>query len=232
MFYKRSEDLEIIDLKNYSKEEYELCLKTLDRVGRWLGGDAGTFAALDRMKTEPKSILDVGCGGGIFTSRLALQYPQAKIVGIDVNRDAIAFAKKNVNLPTNISYESRNQGQLIESPKSYDVVMSTLVCHHLSDEQIIDFLQRATNVAKKKVIINDLHRNPLAYYLFKLVSPICFRNRLVEHDGPLSVLRSFKRKDWEYYLEKAGVRPTDYRIRWRWAFRWLIEIECEGCSND
>jgi 2-polyprenyl-3-methyl-5-hydroxy-6-metoxy-1,4-benzoquinol methylase len=227
MFSKRSDELELIDRGEYSQTEYQHCLQTLDRIGRWLGGDSGTFAALDKMNKEPLSVLDVGCGGGIFTSRLARRYPEARVLGIDVNQDAIAFAQKRLNAPENLSFELRYQGKLEEPPKSYDVVMTTLVCHHLADSEIIDFIQRAKLIAKKKVIINDLHRTPLAYYLFKFIGPILFRNPLVQNDGPISVLRSFKRKDWEHYLEMAGVDRSSYRIVWRWAFRWVIEIDCE-----
>lgn len=228
MFCKRSDELELIDLGTYSQTEYEHCLKTLDRVGRWLGGDAGTFAALDRMQTEPQSILDVGCGGGIFTTKLARKYPKAKIVGIDLNPDAIAFAKKQINLPSNVTFECKDNGLL----EGYDVVLSTLVCHHLSDEAIVEFIKQAAHAAKKRVIFNDLHRNILAYYLFKIVSPIFFRNRLVQHDGPLSVLRSFKRKEWKNYLERAGIKPSASKIRWHWAFRWVVEIDCERGEHD
>lgn len=230
MWQTRSQELELIDLgpDNYSTLEYNDCLVTLDRVGKWLGGDAGTFAALKKIYPPPQSILDVGCGGGTFTYRLALKFPGVKVVGIDLNHQAIEFAKKQSKYPPeNLFFETREHGQLDEPKKSFDVVLSTLVCHHLSDDAIIDFIQRAVNIAKKRVIINDLHRHPLAYYLFKGIGPIFFKNRLVQNDGPLSVLRSFKRKDWVKYLESAGLQPSEYNIRWQWAFRWIIEINCE-----
>ena len=228
MWKTRSYEAELIDMgpNFYSLTEYNHCLKILDRIGRWLGGDVGTYAALDRMEPEPDSILDVGCGGGSFTNRLARKYPHAKVLGIDLNQQAIEYARSQ-NCPSNLSFESKEQGKLEESPKSYDVVLSTLVCHHLSDEELIDFIKRAVLVARRRVIFNDLDRNPMAYYLFKFIGPICFRNRLVQHDGPLSILRSFKRQDWDYYLQQAGISPTNYRIRWQLAFRWIIEINCE-----
>ncbi len=46
MWQSRSSELEIIDLGDYSKEEYEDCLFKLYCIGRWLGGDRATFAAL------------------------------------------------------------------------------------------------------------------------------------------------------------------------------------------
>jgi 2-polyprenyl-3-methyl-5-hydroxy-6-metoxy-1,4-benzoquinol methylase len=226
----RSYEPELIDLGLYSKAEYEDCLFKLDRVGRWLGGDHATFKALKNMD-HPLSILDVGCGGGLFTIRLAQQYPHAKVVGIDLNPHAIEFAQQQLSLmpnpPKNICFEHRTQPKLEEPNKSYDVLISTLVCHHLDDHNLIDFIHRACRTAKKGVILNDLHRHPIASLLFKIVSPLFFRNRLVLHDGPLSIDRAFARSDWIYYLDRAQLTPSQYSIHWRWAFRWLVEINCK-----
>lgn len=229
----RSSEPEIIDLgpSYYTQEEYDDCLIKLDGIGRWLGGDRATFAALKELDRPPDSILDVGCGGGLFTMRLARRYPHAKIVGIDLNPSAIDFAKRRMqmlkNPPANLIFETRMEGQLAEPAKSYDVVLSTLVCHHLSDDHLIDFFARTHHIAKKKVIINDLHRHPLAYVLFKMIGPIFFPNRLVQNDGLLSIRKAFTREELYDLFERAGLRPSQCSINWCWAFRWLAAINCE-----
>lgn len=228
----RSCEQEIIDLgpDHYSEEEYEDCLIKLGRIGRWLGGDAATLASLKKIKPHPESILEVGCGGGLFAIRLAKRYPHAKIVGIDLNPMAIQFAKRQqaVTQPhcSHLSFECRRGKKLLEPPKSYDVVMATLVCHHLTDDSLIDFISSASRIAKRKVIINDLHRHPLALFSFRMVSPIFFRNRLVQNDGALSVKRGFKCHELAQLLAKAGIEPSRYSIKWHWAFRWVITIDC------
>lgn len=233
MWKPRSNELEIIDLgpDHYNLEEYHHCLANLDKIGRWLGGDNATLAVLNKLEPKPLSILDVGCGGGHFTARMASRFPEAKVVGIDLNPQAILFARKQMssmlNPPNNLIFEVRGQEKLDEPSKSYDVIVATLICHHLTHDHLIDFISRACKIARRKVIINDLHRHPLAYYLFKMISPIFFSNRLICHDGPLSVLRSFQYDEWVDCLAKSGLTPTQYRISWRWAFRWIIEINCE-----
>lgn len=42
---------------------------------------------------NPSSILDVGCGLGIATGAMAKYFPNAKIMGVDISEDAIAYAK-------------------------------------------------------------------------------------------------------------------------------------------
>ena len=42
---------------------------------------------------EPMRILDIGCGGGIFTKLILEKYPKAKGWGIDISEVAIDYAK-------------------------------------------------------------------------------------------------------------------------------------------
>lgn len=222
---QRSTQLEWLDTGEYdSLEEYQDCLKKLDRVGRWLGGDSATLTALTTFP-QSKAILDVGCGGGCFALKLAKKYPQVRVMGIDTNPDAIAFANKfSKNLPSNLFFETRSQPQLTEPANHYDIIMTTLVCHHMKDEELVQFLRQAFDLAKQGVIINDLHRHHIPYYAFKILAPIFFRNRIVQHDGPLSIQRAFTRADWVGYLSAAGISKSQYDIHWRWAFRWVVVI--------
>lgn len=229
MWDSRSTEPELLDLgpTQYSEEEYEKCLIQLDRIGRWLGGDRATLAALRQLKQNPKSILDVGCGGGLFTARLALLYPEAQVTGIDMNPQAIAFAQKRASLmpnqPKNLFFKCQKEEEL-EANEKYDLVMTTLVCHHMSDRELVDFIVKAKKTAKK-IIINDLHRHPLPFYLFKILSPLLFNNRLIQHDGALSIRRGFKYRDWIHYLQQAQLKPNQYKIQRKFAFRWLVEID-------
>ncbi len=231
MLNHRSYDPEIIDLgpAHYTVAEYDECLQKLSRVGRWLGGNAANFRALNRVSPSLESILDVGCGGGDFTILMAQHYPEAKVVGIEINPLAIDYAKRllaaQTHPPANVIFQWRKQAELPDPPKSYDVVMATLVCHHMQDATLIDFLKKACAIAKRKVILNDLHRHPFALWSFQALATLFFRNRLVQHDGPLSVRRAFTREDWKHYLSAADISPDRYTICWQWAFRWIVEIE-------
>ena len=227
---KRTTKPELIDLgpKYYSDQEYQDCLRRLGQIGRWLGGNRATLLALKSLTTPPQSILDVGCGGGLFAYHLARQFPSAVVKGIDINPHAISYAKQHdVNRkhpPQNLSFEIRSLED--ELPKSYDIVIASLLCHHFSDSQMIEFIAQACNIAKKRVIINDLHRHCLAHALFRLASPIFFRNRLIQHDGLVSISKGFRHRELQEILNMAGIKSQNYSIEWRWAFRWLIAIDC------
>jgi hypothetical protein len=44
----------------------------------------------------------------------------------------------------------------------------------------------------------------------------------VRHDGPISIARSFRRKDWETILASAGLEPGTAQIRWYPSFRLCV----------
>lgn len=225
---KRSDQKELIDLgfEHYTLEEYKACLEQLGKVGHLLGGNAATLSKFSQLKERPNSILDVGCGGGFFARLLAKKYPEAKVLGIDFSKEAIAYALESVQFEKNnhLSFEVPETLELNFPPQTFDVVTATLVCHHMQDEELIEFLKRAKKVARNKIIINDLHRNFFAYCSFALIAPLLFRNRLITHDGLISIKRGFTKQEWVNYLEKAGFDSNQYEITWKWAFRWMITI--------
>ena len=77
----------------------------------------------------PLRILDLGCGTGEITRRLAMRYRQATLVGIDIlesnlllaRRDSIAFGER-------IRYEHGDAFALDHADASFDLV----VCRHMS----------------------------------------------------------------------------------------------------
>ena len=56
--------------------------------------------------------------------------------------------------------------------------------------------------------------------MFKLLS-VFIKNKMIIHDGLISVLRSFKREDLIRMSNKLNRKP---QISWKWAFRfqWII----------
>src|SRR5215210_5590994 len=92
-FSKRSDELEHLDLGDYTPEEYEGCMVELRRVNRWLG-DSRALArsvlpdiARDRLREF--SLLDVGAGTGELLREAAVwargRGMSARLVGLELN---------------------------------------------------------------------------------------------------------------------------------------------------
>jgi 2-polyprenyl-3-methyl-5-hydroxy-6-metoxy-1,4-benzoquinol methylase len=222
----RSDEKELLDLgpAYYSAEEYAHCMKRLFLINRLLGFFKSTVKLLKKFPQDA-SLLDVGCGDGLFLLHLSQYFPQMQFQGNEISAAGIQLAReaKKQFLPAsqNVTFELLTTPELKLPPQSVDIILTTLVCHHLSNQEIIAFIRAALNSARRAVIINDLHRHKLAYWSYRLLSPI-FRNRLITHDGLISIKRGFVRREWEAILQAAGVQH--YKLTWCFPFRWQLTL--------
>lgn len=230
MLTQRSQKKELLDLgpDYYSAEEYEHCLKMLFKVNKVFGFFGSTMRLLRRFSND-FSLLDVGCGGGLFLLHLSHYFPATQLMGTDISFEAIQIAQKELHLwqkkakvNINVDFQWQQQATFSLSSNSIDIILATMVCHHLSDKELIDFLQQATLAARKAVIINDLQRHSIAQWLYAMISPVLFRNRLITHDGLISISRGFTRAEWKLLLHHANIK--NYKIKWCFPFRWMIVI--------
>jgi ubiquinone/menaquinone biosynthesis C-methylase UbiE len=83
----------------------------------------------------PLRILDIGCGTGEITRRLAARYPQATLLGIDILESNLELARRGgKEFADRIRYEAGDAFALALSDASFDLV----VCRHVS-QAVPDF---------------------------------------------------------------------------------------------
>jgi 2-polyprenyl-3-methyl-5-hydroxy-6-metoxy-1,4-benzoquinol methylase len=214
--------------------EGDVLLDALDKIAKInkvLGGNTVTIEGLEKLLSHRDngseiSILDVGCGNGDMLRTLA-DYAQKKglnvqLVGMDANAFTIAYAKKLSENYNNISYICADIFDEIKQERHYDVILCTLTLHHFKDDEILKLITGFRKQAKRGIVINDLHRSKLAYYLFIAVCKVFGLNSMSKDDGLVSILRGFKRKDIVKYADKLNI--DKHILHWRWAFRyqWII----------
>ncbi|MFT6909841.1 MAG: 2-polyprenyl-3-methyl-5-hydroxy-6-metoxy-1,4-benzoquinol methylase [Oleiphilaceae bacterium] len=223
----RSNEKEILDLGpgNYTAEEFIHCQKMLYRINKILGFFHGTANVLKKCG-EKAYVMDVGCGAGLFILNLSRYFPKMTFHGIDISSEAIDMANHEKSVFTsdtsNVQFEKMAEPELTFGENSVDIILATMVCHHMSNQEIIAFFKQALRTTKDKVIINDLHRNSIAYWFYQLFSPILFRNRLITNDGLISIKRGFIRQELITLLEQAGMKH--YQVKWCFPFRWRVII--------
>lgn len=176
---------------------------------------------------ENIKIYEIGSGGGDNLRAIGRFLNKKKIAyrlgGVDLKEDCVRFAEKFEHQDSKIKYEIADY-QLATFPDGRpDVIFNSLFCHHFKDEDLIKMLQWMHKNSEIGFVIADLHRHPLAYYSIKWLTCLFSKSYLVKNDAPLSVLRGFKRAELKILLERAGIK--NYKIRWKWAFRWLILVE-------
>ncbi len=227
---QRTDKEELMDDFSIGGDLLRDTLDKLENINRWLGGNKVTVNGLKSiLKNQPRdkeiTIIDVGCGHGDILRDVAKfgrkNNYKFKLIGVDANPTAIDYANElSVNYPE-LSFETQDIFSEEFKKRKFDVVLATLFLHHFKEPELVSFLGNSLKSAKIGIVVNDLHRHKLAYYLFMLLS-IFISNKMIIEDGLTSVLRGFKRKDLENISKQIKVTP---RISWKWAFRFLWIIK-------
>ncbi len=213
-FKQRSHRLEHIDTGNYTADEYEDCIGELQLVNRWIG-DAHSLKATVLREVEVQrlksfSMLDIGAGSGELlrvAARWARQtHRKLRAVGLDMNERMTESIVEESERFDEISSVRGDALKLPFADAEFDYVICSLFTHHLLDEQVVQVLGEMSRVAKRRIFVIDLHRHPVAYLLYTTVGKIILHNRLVRHDGALSILRGFKSDELLELAQRAGLR--------------------------
>ena len=217
-FGSRSQLTELMD-EPCSREVMRGCLRDIAKLNRWFLGYRPLLSWLDSLsiahRKVPLRILDVGCGYGDGLRRIKKWADARGIVveltGLDLNRDAISIAAEAGPSSNNIQWVSENVF-LYTLNAPVDVIVSSLLAHHLSDAEIVCFLQWMEQNAQVGWFINDLSRNAVPYHLLKMFTRVAGLHPFVQHDGPVSIARAFVKEDWERMCAAAGLNLNEISI--------------------
>ncbi len=222
----RSDAAELMDTACTDAADYARCLADLAQVNTVTLARRPTLAFLDRAVrrrpgTDTVSVFDVAYGHGDMLRAIARWSRRrgrlVRLGGVDLNPDAAAAARA---ASPDLTLALVSGDVLTHLPAaSYDYVVSSLFTHHLTDPQIVEFLRWMERHAVRGWFINDLHRHPLPYHGFRMLAWLMRWHRFVRHDGPVSIARAFRPRDWRALLRDAGV-PGE--IAWRFPFRVCV----------
>ena len=123
----------------------EAMVRTLDAQARAIWPQEEQL--IDRYELPPNPrILDAGSGTGEGASRLALHFPQAHVLGVDVIEENLARARARfAGLAPRVSFERRSAYELELPAQSFDLTVCRHVLHSIPEPQrVIAELARVT----------------------------------------------------------------------------------------
>lgn len=177
---------------------------------------------------RPLTILDIAAGGGDLAIRLASLAKRdgvsVVIDGCDISPTALGFATDHA-----VAAQRNNvrffQCDALHQPfprPEYDVVMCSLFLHHLNESDSILLLQRMKAAATQLVLVDDLRRTRLGYWLAWLGCRILTRCHVVHADGPMSVEGAFTSSEALNIAAKAGLAHAVLQNHWpqRFTMSW------------
>lgn len=227
----RTDLAESMDDFSMDNQALVTALDDLARINQLLGGNNVTLNGVKKLiahfpKERAVTIIDFGCGGGDMLRMLAdyAKKHQLKfnLIGVDANEATIRHAEKCSAGYHNISYLAQDIFAYDFSEYEIDIALITLTLHHFKDDEIVRLLDVIYKLVGIGIVVNDLQRSKLAYRLFQLIIFVFRLEKMTAEDGLISILRGFKKSDLRKYAAELGLK--NYRIKWKWAFRyqWII----------
>ena len=222
----RSTEEEQMDAPDLDPAVYARALTDLSDVNRLTLAARPTIAFLRRATRDVRRfrLLDVGFGQGDMLRAIARWADRRGIgcdlVGIDLNPGSAAVARAAA---TGFAIDFRTGDYRDLAGEGFDFVISSLVAHHMTHGQLIEFIRFMDREARRGWLVNDLHRHALAHFGFPLLARLMRWHRIVREDGTLSIARSFRPSEWPPLLAEAGIAPDAARVVRRFPFRLCVE---------
>ncbi|MFA6491995.1 MAG: class I SAM-dependent methyltransferase [Candidatus Babeliales bacterium] len=134
-----------------------------------------------------ETILDIGCGDGNLTAKIAQKVPSGSVIGIDLSTSMIKAAQQSFNAVANLSFEIADATSFSFKQK-FDYVTSFFVLHWIEDQlTVLKNIKKALKPNGKTIIIMSA----------------------VQEDSPI-ILKAFERLEqeglWVSTVKKANKR--------------------------
>lgn len=128
---------------------------TYEKIAAWTTFGKDHYWKKEIIKQIPKadSYLDLACGTGILTRKIAEQFPFAKIVGVDVSETYLEVAKKNSKPYQNISFV-RQDAEELNLPAKFDCVVSSYIPKYCDAKILVNACLAHLNDGGK-IILHD-----------------------------------------------------------------------------
>jgi 2-polyprenyl-3-methyl-5-hydroxy-6-metoxy-1,4-benzoquinol methylase len=215
---------EQMDAADLPGVDYAALLADLAHVNAWTMAAWPTLGFLDRVARHGRlKLLDVGFGHGDMLRRIARWAArrgiEADLTGIDLNPRSAPVAQAATDAALPIMFRTGDYADLAGG--GWDVVVSSLVAHHMSPAQLVAFLRFMEREARLGWFVNDLHRHRFAHWGFPMLARAMGWHRIVREDGTLSIARAYRPAEWVPILAEAGV--VGARVRRAFPFRLCVE---------
>lgn len=222
---------ELMDDFSITDHRLEEALRDLRYVNRYLGGVRVIRSELEPLlRHRSLRILDVGTGIADIPEQIVRWADESgydvHFTAVDANPATIAVARKSLSQRLKPSLRQRvvvrtdDALNLECDDASFDVATASLFLHHFRGEGAVRVLREMNRVASCGIIVNDLHRHPLAYVAVRSIAAVMPVSEMFGHDGPASVRRGFNSVELRDLAAAAGLAHP--RIRRAWAFRLVL----------
>jgi ubiquinone/menaquinone biosynthesis C-methylase UbiE len=129
---------------------HDLFLPIYDPLAKFLGLDRRRATLVDQAELRPRQrVLDVGCGTGSLAILITERHPSVEVVAIDPDPKALRRAKKKADRKgVTIRFDQGYAHALGYADQTFDRVFSSMMFHHLPEEDRLPALREIRRVLK------------------------------------------------------------------------------------
>jgi ubiquinone/menaquinone biosynthesis C-methylase UbiE len=193
---------ELLDTDSGSSQEIAQTLLDLRGINKNFGGISTLQHMVEHVSTKLAitsfTVLEVAAGSGYVPETVRQRLESS---GIQLQITLVDRAL--CHLPSRISKNSIPRDNHVRDPAvvadamalpfqdgSFDLIDCSLFAHHLSPQELVEFVTEGLRVCRVAVLINDLVRHPVHLGLVYAALPL-FHSRITRHDAPASVRRAY-----------------------------------------
>jgi len=206
-------------------------LDDLRWVNRWLGGRRAFLAGVRPFLNGGGllRLLDVGCGSADLAGWLLKREP-GRVFAVGVDRRLLHLSAADPGVERVVA-DARS---LPFAPSAFDVVTLNLFLHHFDPPELVPLLRALYPLARRALVVNDLHRACVPYAFARLVFPHVFGSRVSVADGLVSIRRGFRPHELSQAFGEAGCAP--FRVRRLFPYRllavaWRPGVDARGLAG-
>ncbi len=197
--------------------ELEIDLANLVGINRYFGSHRLVRGFMRRwfQPGETYRVLDLCTASGDIP-RLMVDWarPRAinlQIEAVDYQPSTLAIARRLSADYPEIAYREGNALGVAGGAGEYDFVFCSLALHHFAEEDAVNLLRRARELARRAVLVADLERSRLAQAAVWLLTAVLYREPMTKEDARVSVRRAFSYRELGDLARRAGW--DDFRQR-------------------
>lgn len=172
------------------------------------------FWALSDLRKVKGKVLEIGCGGGAMTKAIKFYRPDLKLIGCDIDKKAINWAKKKNE---GVKFVFGNAYRLPFADQSFSAVLTFDFLEHLEEPE--KAIAEANRVLKNGGLFHNfvpLEGQPGTFYW--LLNLFGWKGKLLADHR-----QKFKFNDIRRLMELKGFALKTVRFGYHWSFQ-LIDL--------
>ncbi len=194
--------------KRQAAEEFARWSESYDRcVLQWLLFGPSHRALIKRIEAvagrKPIKVLDIGCGTGLFASRLREALPESKVVGLDLVSGMLARGERRWKYHEGTVFPVQGDSERLPfAAGSFDFITCANSFHHYpNQDQAVAEMHRVLKPGGRLLLIDGYRDAPWGWFIYDVC--VTFREGNVHHASS----RRFRE-----LLDRAGFQAVAQRV--------------------